>query len=84
MLDDSQFGSDSSLMLESVSFQRRMKQNCLFFTFYCCNKDHDKKQRGEERVDLAYSSESQFIIEGSRDKNLSRAGIWRQEVKQKS
>jgi hypothetical protein len=34
-------------------------------------------------VYLAYSSTSQFIIEGSQDRNSSRAGTWRQELMQR-
>jgi hypothetical protein len=43
-------------------------------------KHHDLKQVGEERVYLAYTSVLLFIIEGSQDRNSSRAGTWRQEL----
>jgi hypothetical protein len=42
-----------------------------------------KKQVGEEKVYLAYTSISLFITEGSQDRNSSRAGIWRQELIQR-
>ena len=42
-----------------------------------------QKQVGEERVYLAYTSTSLFIIEVSQDRNFNRAGTWRQELMQK-
>jgi hypothetical protein len=39
-----------------------------------------KKQVGEKRVYLAYTSTTLFIIEGSHDRNSNRAGSWRQEL----
>ena len=42
-----------------------------------------KKQVGEEWVYSAYTSTLLFIIEGSQDRNSSRAGPWRQELMQK-
>jgi hypothetical protein len=41
---------------------------------------HDHKQLEEERIYLAYTSTSVFIIEGSQDKNSSRAGTWSQDL----
>ena len=46
-------------------------------------KHHDQKQIGEEKVYLAYTSTSLFIIKGSQDRNSSRAGTWRQELMQR-
>ena len=42
-----------------------------------------KKQVGEERVYLAYTSALLFITEGSQDRNSNRAGTWRQELMQR-
>ena len=42
-----------------------------------------KKQVGEERVYSAYTSTSLFITKGSQDRNLHRAGTWRQELIQR-
>jgi hypothetical protein len=42
-----------------------------------------KEQVGEERVYLAYISILLFIIEGSQNKNLNRAGSWRQDLMQR-
>ena len=39
---------------------------------------------GEERVYLAYTPILLFIIEGSQGRNLSREGIWRQELMKRS
>jgi uncharacterized protein Veg len=44
---------------------------------------HDQKQVEEERVYLAYTYTSLFIIEGGQDRNSSRAGAWRQELMQR-
>jgi hypothetical protein len=41
-----------------------------------------KKQIGEERVYLAYTSTLLFTTKGSQDWNSHRAGIWRQELMQ--
>jgi hypothetical protein len=43
-----------------------------------------KKQVGEERVYLAYTSTLLFITKGSQDRNSHRAGTWRQELMQRS
>jgi hypothetical protein len=42
-----------------------------------------KKQVGEERVYLAYTSMMLFIIEGSKDRNSKKAGTWKQELMQR-
>ena len=42
-----------------------------------------KKQVGEERVYSVYTSTLLFITEGSQDRNLHRAGTWRQELIQR-
>ena len=42
-----------------------------------------KKQVGEERVYLAYTSTLLFITKGSQDWNSHRAGTWRQELLQR-
>jgi hypothetical protein len=39
-----------------------------------------KKQVGEKRVYLPYTSTLLFITEGSQDRNSNRAGTWRQEL----
>jgi hypothetical protein len=36
----------------------------------------------EERVHSAYTSTSQFVTEGSQDRNSHRTGIWRLELMQ--
>ena len=46
-------------------------------------KHHDQTQVGEERVYLAYTSTSMFIIKGSQDRNSKRTGTCRQELMQK-
>jgi hypothetical protein len=43
-----------------------------------------RKQVGEERVYLAYTSMSLFIIEGSQDRNSNMAGTWSQELMHRS
>ena len=43
---------------------------------------HDLKQLEEERVYLAYNCISLIWHEGSRDRNSSRGGTWRQELMQ--
>jgi hypothetical protein len=52
---------------------------CLSQSSYCCNE----KAIWEEMVYLAYTSTLLFIIEGSQDRNSSRAGTWRQEMMQR-
>jgi len=42
-----------------------------------------KKQVGEERVYLAYTSTLLFITKGSQDRNSHRTGTWRQELMQR-
>jgi hypothetical protein len=42
-----------------------------------------RKQVGEERVCVAYTSTALFIIEGSQDRNSNRTGTWRQELMQR-
>jgi hypothetical protein len=42
-----------------------------------------KKQVGEERVYLAYTSTLLFITKGSQDWNSHREGTWRQELMQR-
>ena len=44
---------------------------------------HSKKQVGEERVYLAYTSTFLFITEGCQDRNSNRAGSQRQELMQR-
>jgi hypothetical protein len=46
-------------------------------------KHLDLMQLGEERVYLAYTSSLLFISEETQDRNLNRAGTWRQELMQK-
>jgi hypothetical protein len=45
-------------------------------------KHHDQKQVGKERVYLAFTCMSYFIIEESQDRNSNRAEIWRQGLMQ--
>ena len=47
-------------------------------------KHHNQKELGEERVYLYYISILYSVIEGSQDRNTSRAGTWRQELTQRS
>ena len=47
---------------------------CLSQGFYSCTNIMTKKQVGEERVYLAYSSALLFIMKGSQDWNSSRSG----------
>ena len=42
-----------------------------------------RKQVGEGRVYLAYTSILLFITEGSQDRNSNKAGTWRQELMQR-
>ena len=42
-----------------------------------------KRQAGEERVYLAYTSALLFITKGSQDRNSNRAAFWRQELMQR-
>jgi hypothetical protein len=46
-------------------------------------KHHEQKQLGEERVNFPPSSSSQFFIKSSEGRNSSRAGTWRQELRQR-
>jgi hypothetical protein len=46
-------------------------------------KHNDRKQVGEKRVYLAYTSTLLFIIEGSQDRNSNREGTWGQELIQR-
>jgi hypothetical protein len=46
----------------------------LSWGFYCCDKTPPSKQLGEERVYLAYTLISLFIIKGHQDRNANRAG----------
>jgi len=45
-------------------------------------KHHDQKQVGEVRIYLTYTFASWSITEGTQDRNTTRAGTWRQELKQ--
>jgi hypothetical protein len=47
---------------------------CLSQGFYSCTNIMTKKQVGEERVYLAYTSMLLFITKGSQDWNSSRSG----------
>lgn len=52
-----------------VGFLSEKKEtNCLYLHSIAVIKTMTKNQRGEERVDLAYSSKLQFIIEGSQER----------------
>jgi hypothetical protein len=42
-----------------------------------------KKEVGEERVYLAYTSTLLFTAEGSQDSNSNSTGTWRQELMQR-
>ena len=46
-------------------------------------KHYDLKVIGKERIYVAHTSTSLFIIEGSQDRNSNRAGTWRQELMQR-
>jgi hypothetical protein len=46
-------------------------------------KHNDEKQVVEERVYLAYTSISLFIIQGSQYRNSDKAGTWRQKLVQR-
>jgi hypothetical protein len=48
--------------------------SCLSQGFYSCTNIITKKQVGEERVYLAYTSMLLFITKGSQDWNSSRSG----------
>jgi hypothetical protein len=37
----------------------------------------------EEKIYLAYTSTSLFVIEGIKDRNSNKAGTWRQDLMQK-
>jgi hypothetical protein len=45
-------------------------------------KHPDQQQLGKEGANLAYTSTSQSIIEGSQDRNSNWEGTWRQELMQ--
>jgi hypothetical protein len=49
-------------------------KHCLSHGFYSCTNIMTKKQVGEERVYLAYTSILLFITKGSQDWNSSRSG----------
>lgn len=63
-----------------------MNYNKVLNTVFCLSvtiivmKHYDQKHIGDERVYLAYTSKSPFIIEESQDRNHNRVGIWRQEL----
>jgi hypothetical protein len=57
----------SNLVLKSYDW-------CLSQGFYSCTNIMTKKQVGEERVYLAYTSILLFITKGSQDWNSSRSG----------
>jgi hypothetical protein len=42
-----------------------------------------KKQVGEERIHLGYTSMLLVFTEGSQDRNTDRTGTWRQELMQR-
>ena len=44
---------------------------CFSSSYYCCDETPGPKQLGEERVNSAHTSTSQFIIKGSQDRNSS-------------
>lgn len=52
--------------------------------FYCCDKHYDQKELGEKKVHVVYTSQSQSVIEGRQSRNSSTAGIWLQELKERS
>lgn len=52
----------------------------LQFGFCFCDKDHDQKQFGEERVYLTYISWSHFILKRNQS-SPTKAGTWRQVLK---
>jgi hypothetical protein len=53
---------------------RSSQDECLSQGFYSCTNIMTKKQVGEERVYLAYTSILLFITKGSQDWNSSRSG----------
>jgi hypothetical protein len=59
-----------------VSTMRRkyVKTNCVSQGLYSCTNIMTKKQVGEEKVCLAYTSTLLFITKGSQDWNSSRSG----------
>lgn len=61
----------------TVSWRLYLSTLTLSFAFCCCNKDHNQKQLGEERVGLAYQNTS--LREGSQGRNSSRTRTWRQK-----
>lgn len=62
--------------------------SCLYNVFVSVSiaviKYHNQKQVGEERVNLAYTSILETIIERSQDRNPNKTGIWRQVLMQRS
>ena len=58
-------------------------KNSLLRVSFAAMKCHDQKAGWKERIYLAYTSVSQFIIEGSQGRNSNRAGTWRQELIQR-
>jgi hypothetical protein len=61
-----------SWVLEVAAQQARLP-GCLSQGFYSCTNIMTKKQVGEERVYLAYTSMLLFIAKGSQDWNSSRS-----------
>lgn len=58
---------------------RHLSPNALWkrqggFVMYCCERQHNLMQRGEEKVYLAYTSQSQSITEGSLGRKSKKVG----------
>jgi hypothetical protein len=58
-------------------------KNSLLRVSFAAMKCHDQKAGWKERIYLAYTSVSEFIIEGNQGRNSNRAGTWRQELIQR-
>ena len=83
------FGIFLQLIIQLKTFYLELEEvSCLlyFITWYLSLdlwvrlNTMTKKQVGEEKVYLAYTSTLLFITEGSQDRNSNRAGTWRQEL----
>jgi hypothetical protein len=71
------------IIFDSKSTYSRITSGVYVTVCIAVVKHHDQKQVGEERVYSAYSSTLSSIIEGSQDRNSSRARTWRQGLLQR-
>jgi hypothetical protein len=63
-----------------LPFQESLKTYFVRTVAVAMMNHRDQKQVGEEKVYLAHTSTSLFIIEGSQHKNSHRVGTWKLEL----